>query len=66
MTQTKAVIEVLMAVADAIKELKAVPSGHLYAALMGKMDIQSYEAIIRTLVNTKLVARRGDLLVWVG
>jgi hypothetical protein len=66
MTQTKAVIEVLMAVADAIKELKEVPSGHLYAALMGKMDIQSYEAIIRTLINSKLVARRSDLLVWVG
>jgi hypothetical protein len=66
MTQTKAVIEVLMAVADAIKELKKVPSGHLYVVLMGKIDLQSYEAIIRMLVHSKLVERRGDLLVWVG
>ena len=37
--QAKAVIQVAKAVCQAIMELGAVPSGHLYAALTGQMPL---------------------------
>jgi hypothetical protein len=43
------------AVADTIKELGSVPSGHLYAALMGKLNFESYMHIIEILKGAGLV-----------
>ena len=62
--QLAAGLNVLMAVADAIRELGKVPSGHLYVMLMAKVDLQGYESIIRTLVNSGVIRQDGDLLVW--
>ena len=60
-------IEACKAVADAIKELKQVPSGHLYAHLMGKLSLGQYEYIIGILIGAKLVKRDpSHLLHWVG
>ena len=56
-----------LVVAETIREVRQVPSGHLYAMLMGKMSIATYEAIINTLINAKLVKRDGHhMLTWVG
>lgn len=64
MAQVRAVIE---AIAEAIKDLGSVPSGHLYAGLMSRMSIQTYEEIISLLVNQGRVRREAThLLVWVG
>jgi hypothetical protein len=55
-----------MAVAEAIRELGSVPSGHLYAQLMDKMSLETYTAVIQVLKNTKLVEEKNHLLTWIG
>jgi hypothetical protein len=55
-----------LAVAEAIRELGSVPSGHLYARLMGQLSVESYGAIIRTLKGAGLVEEKSHLLTWVG
>ena len=62
--QIGSALNVLMAVADAIREAKQIPSGHLYAVLMGKIDMQGYTAIIRTLCNSGVIRQDGQMLVW--
>lgn len=59
-------LNVLRAIADTIRELGSVPSGHLYAQLCGKMTLDTYNSIIRTLCGTGLVKESGHLLTWVG
>jgi hypothetical protein len=62
----RAALEIAFALSEAIRELGEVPSGHLYAHVMGKMDLELYEAAIGAIVRAGLVKRRGDVLVWVG
>ncbi len=62
----KAGIQVITAVADAIRELGEVPSGHLYARLMGHLSFDQYESIISILKRTGLVTEQYHLLRWVG
>ena len=51
-------MQVIVAVADAIKALGSIPSGHLYARLMPHMSLEAYQAIIGVLKQAK--TRRGD------
>lgn len=62
----KSVVAVIVAVAEAIRELKRVPSGHLYAQLMGRMSMDTYNAVIGTLKNTGLVEEKDHELIWCG
>jgi hypothetical protein len=65
--QQEAAMRVAAAVAEAIRDLGEVPSGHLYARLMGMMSHDTYEVIIDALVRSGLVARGPmHLLKWVG
>lgn len=64
--ERQAVIEILKAVADAIRELGEIPSGHLYAQLMGHMSLELYQKIIGALVAAKLVEEQNHLLRWIG
>lgn len=59
----------LIAIAELIRESieaagpKGMPAGHLYAHLMVTgCDLQTFEALIGTLVRTGRVERDGDLL----
>ena len=63
--QTKAAINAVLAISEAIRELGSVPSGHLDARVMGHMNLQSYEGIIRILKNAGLVSESANLLIWV-
>ena len=66
-TQEQAAIEIVKAVADTIKDLGSVPSGHLYARLMGHMSLSEYEQIIGFIVRSGLVKRDSShLLTWIG
>jgi hypothetical protein len=57
----------LIAVSDTIRDLGNVPAGTLYAHLMDRMDLASFDAMILTLVNAGLVVRNpSHLLRWVG
>jgi len=59
-------LKIVFAVAEAIREAGSIPSGTLYAALIGKVDINGYESIIRTLKNAGLVTEQSHMLTWIG
>lgn len=65
-SQVKAALAVTIAVAEAIRELGEVPSGTLYAQLLGRVDLQGYQAIIRNLKSAGLVSESAHLLTWTG
>lgn len=65
MTQTQqieAVVRAGVAILEAIVALGSVPSGHLYARLMSKMSLGTYETIISSLVSGGLLTNNGHLL----
>jgi hypothetical protein len=64
--QVNAALQVVIAVGEAIKELKSVPSGHLYTHLSGQMDLDTYNKVIGILVKTGAVKNENHLLTWVG
>lgn len=65
--QLTGAIEIIRAVADAIKELGSVPSGHLYANLMRYLSYSKYMNIIEILKNAKLIEENDfHLLTWIG
>lgn len=66
MTQNelRAGLAALTALAEAIRELKTVPSGHLYSRVMQYLTIDAYESAIRTLCNADVIRRSGDVLHW--
>lgn len=53
-------------VAVAVRELKQVPSGHLYARVMEHLDLPSYEKIIDILKSAGLVAEDNFMLKWIA
>jgi hypothetical protein len=59
-------IDTIHAIAEAIRTAGEVPSGHLYAQLMGVLDLETYTAIIAMLKRSGLVAEHGHLLTWTG
>lgn len=64
---SEAIAAVRIAQAEAIRDLRHVPSGHLYARLMGVMTLQQYEQVIDLLIEARLVERTpSHLLRWIG
>lgn len=59
-------VQTVNVVGEAIKELGEVPSGHLYASVMGYTDIHTYNTIIGLLVKAGKITNKGHLLKWVG
>lgn len=64
--QLKATLQAVLAVGEAIREVGEVPSGHLYAQLMGHLRLDQYNAIIRTLKEAGVVSESNYLLKWIG
>jgi hypothetical protein len=64
--QVLAIFESVRAIADLVKLLSPVPSGELYARVMGHMSLESYDKVIGTLKRAELVSESGHLLTWVG
>ena len=64
-SQVRAALNVVQAVADAIKELKQVPSCVLYAQLMSHMDLGAYQKVIALLKDAGLVKEENHMLTWV-
>jgi hypothetical protein len=64
--QIEGTIQIVKAVADAIRELKEVPSGHLYAQLMGHMSLETYNQIIGLLKRADLIIEKNYLISWKG
>lgn len=64
--QVTAGIRMAAAVGGAIRDLGSVPSGHLYARLMGHMSLDTYNKLIGILKQSNLVEESNHLLTWVG
>ncbi len=64
--QIAAYIQAAKALGAAIKELGSVPSGHLYARVMDKMDLDCYNQLIDILKDAGVVRESGHVLTWVG
>jgi hypothetical protein len=65
--QIAAACRSVQAIAEAIRELKQVPSGHLYARVMAYISINQYEKFISILESGKLIRRDpSGLLTWIG
>lgn len=59
-----AVIEVLSAILVAISKApqKSIPSGELYAILMGKMTLETYNNLVNFMVLKKYVTVKNHLI----
>lgn len=64
--QKRAAITLMISVLDVIRTAGRIPSGHLYAQVMGHMDLRTYELIIERLKGTRLVEEKNHELIWVG
>lgn len=65
--QQKATLNAVKALADCIRELGSVPSGHLYATVMEYMSLEQYQAFVDALKGADLVREEpSHLLVWIG
>ena len=64
--QEKAAVAIVVAIGETIKDLGSVPSGHLYAQLMGRMSLETYNKVIGLLVKTGAVKEENHLLTWIG
>lgn len=66
-TKHKSPLAIIEAIAEAIRDLGNVPSGHLYAQLCGAVTLNQYEGIISILIDAGLVRRASShLLTWIG
>ena len=66
--QTKDAVNVIVAMAEAIRSAKTIKSGTLYALSMNVFqNVDAYESCINVLVDMKLVMRGPHHdLVWIG
>ena len=63
----EAQVQLVRAIAEAIRELKEVPSGHLYARIAGKVSSETYEKVLSTLRRAELISiAPSGLLTWTG
>lgn len=66
--QVAAMLGLIQIVADAIQEAgpHGIPSGHLYAMMMHKLSLQTYEYAIGILKDAGAVTEQFHLLRWTG
>ena len=65
--ERRAALEMIRAIADTIRDLGEVPSGHLYAQLMGTLRLDQYEQIIGMFIRLGVVkSNESHLLTWTG
>jgi hypothetical protein len=62
----KAAVQIMKAVAESIKEVGSIPSGHLYAQLMGKMSLGSYEKMIYAMQRMGIIRVEDHLITYIG
>jgi len=66
LTPEQAAVEIIKTVAEALRELGSVPSGHLYARVMNFLNLDAYTRVIDSLKRTGLVTEKNHLLTWTG
>lgn len=58
--------QIVLTLAETVRALGTVPSGELYAQVMGYLTLEQYEYAVRALVASGLVARTNHQLTWIG
>ena len=64
--QIQSAITAVSEIGKVIREVKRIPSGHLYAQLMGVLSLEKYEIIIGLLKKTGLVTEQNNELIWIA
>ena len=62
--ELKAGLRTVQTIAEAIREVKRIPSGHLYAQVIGKLELSAYERILNILKNAGLIEIKSDEIIW--
>ena len=60
--QKEAVVSLAVALLTAIIDAKSIPSGHLYAIVMNKISIETYDALIAQLIKAGMISQSGFVL----
>ena len=64
--EQRSAIMLAIVVAEAIRTAGQIPSGTVYAMMMGQMSLEVYESILDRLVGAGLIRRDVYLLTWIG
>lgn len=62
----EALRQIVLAVEKAIRDAGEIPSGHLYAALMGHMTLDQYNTIISVLKKAGKIEEKFNMLKYIG
>jgi hypothetical protein len=57
------IVSVMIAASRAIIEARRIPEGHLYAAMMNALDLQSFNRLVGILIEQGICKREGHELV---
>lgn len=58
------VVDVIKSMAEAVNASpNGIPSGHLYAHVMGFMSLEMYERIVGLMLEAKAIKKEGHLLL---
>jgi hypothetical protein len=64
--EMRAALALVAALADAIRDLGRVPAGHLYAGIMDRMSLESFNRAVEIMKAAGLVRESNHELIWVG
>jgi len=64
--QAKQAVAMLRAIAETIRECGSAPEGIMYAGLMGRMDLSTFEKALSILQGAGLISRNGHVATWTG
>ena len=64
--QVRAAMTILTVVSEAIRDLKEVPSGVLYANVISVLSLEQYNKAIELLKGAEMVTEQNHLLRWIG
>jgi len=56
------VVAYMVAILETLKECNGAPSGHLYAALMGRLSLHEFEVIVSLTKSMGYVSEKGHFL----
>lgn len=63
--RAKAIKDLIFCLLEAIREVKQIPSGHLYAIVSSHVGLETYNAAIDIIVESGVVTRSNHMLTWV-
>jgi hypothetical protein len=64
--EARRAVDVILAIAEAVRAAKEIPSGHLYAMLCGAIDLPAYRKVLGILQRAGVVEEKGHLVRWIG